>query len=768
MHVRKQLLSLRATQQKTLPNVIGRAVFAQSTHRLLTGVALSALLFAPSLAAAQEKSSFSDGNGETPIYFTADELIFEQNESFVIARGSVEIIRDNRVLTADEVTFDRKANVATAKGNVTLPQEDGNVLFADQFELTGDLREGFAERLRVLLDDDSRLASASGERYDGEVTVLNRAVYSPCDLCEEDPEAPPLWQLRADRVVHDGVAKDLIYRDATIEFFGVPVFYTPYFAHPDPTVFQRTGLLSSSFGSDSDLGTFVTAEYYIGIDENTDATLNTIITTDLGPALGGEFRKRFSFGDLEIAGSISNADRQEGVGANRRTVDDSFRGHLKGTGRFDLTNNWRTGLDLDITSDDTYLREFNISDEDILENRLYTEYFKRRDYANIEAFYFEDIRPGVMEDEPLVIPSAEWNLLGDPGAMFGGRWSADLGLRSMTRSSGVDSTRVSGEAGWRRRMISDTGLVADMDLSLRADAYFANDLYSDPNIISSDNNDTDTRILPQAQLTLGYPMVRNAWGFRQTIEPMVSLIASPEIDDHQNDLPNEDSTTIEFDFSNLFSDNRFPGEDRLESGTRVVYGARFAMENDAGIGKLFLGQSYRFSDDAVLPQNSGLEDRSSDIVGGLRMSAHGYADVNYLFRFDGTDFGSGRHEVSFNGGIPELYLGGTYLFSEGIQATDIVDDREQLFLTASSQFDDNWVAGGFHRRDLGAEAGSLQTGLFLTYQDECFVFSVQASRDFTLRDGIEEGDSIFFRFALKNLGEFQTPSFGLDFLRDDP
>ena len=157
MHVRKQLLSLRATQQKTLPNMIGGPVFAQSTHRLLAGVALSALLLVPSLAAAQEKSSFSDGNGETPIYFTADELIFEQNESFVIARGSVEIIRDNRVLTADEVTFDRKANVATAKGNVTLTQEDGNVLFADQFELTGDLREGFAERLRVLLDDDSRL-----------------------------------------------------------------------------------------------------------------------------------------------------------------------------------------------------------------------------------------------------------------------------------------------------------------------------------------------------------------------------------------------------------------------------------------------------------------------------------------------------------------------------------------------------------------------------------------------------------------------------------
>jgi len=739
----------------------------QPSRLAMAAATLTFMAHLPTAVMAQEARQFTAGDQNAPIFFTADELIFEREERLVIARGNVEIIRDDRVLVADEVRFDRDLDLATAVGNVTLTKEDGNVLFADQFELTGDLREGFAERLRVLLDDNSRLASVSGERLDGNVSVLNRAVYSPCNLCEEDPEAAPLWQIKADRIVHDEQAQDIIYRDASIEFFGVPVFYTPYFAHADPTVFQRTGLLASSVGTDSDLGSFVTAEYYFAVDESLDVTANTTITSDQGALLGAEVRKRFNFGDFEISGSISGSDRQEGVGSNRRNVDDDFRGHLFGLGRFDISDHWRTGFDIALAADDTYLREFNITDEDTLDNRLFAEYFNRRNFASVEAFYFQDLRPGINEDEPVVAPYAQWRMLGDPNGLLGGRWQADLGLRALTRNDGADNLRVSADLGWERRFISDVGLVADLDLSLRGDTYVSNDLRS-ANPLAADDNDTDTRFLPQAQLTIGYPLAREAWGFTQTIEPMLAVIASPEIDDDQRDLPNEDSTTIEFDFSNLFSDNRFPGDDRLESGTRVVYGARFAMEGDPGIAKLFLGQSHRFSGDGVLPQDSGLEDRTSDIVGGLRLSAHGYADVNYLFRFDDSEFDSGRHEVTFNGGIPELRIGGTYLFSEGIQSTDIIEDRQQLFLTANSQLTDNWSTGAFHRRDLGDEAGSLQTGLFLSYHDECFVFSVQATRDFTLRDGLEEGDSIFFRFALKNLGEFQTPSFGLDFLNDDP
>ena len=49
-------------------------------------------------------------------------------------------------------------------------------------------------------------------------------------------------------------------------------------------------------------------------------------------------------------------------------------------------------------------------------------------------------------------------------------------------------------------------------------------------------------------------------------EPIVSLTTSPVLED-QDDIPNEDSQDIELNPTNLFRANRFPGVDRLDSGT---------------------------------------------------------------------------------------------------------------------------------------------------------------------------------------------------------
>ena len=59
---------------------------------------------------------------------------------------------------------------------------------------------------------------------------MSKAVYSPCNLCPEDPNRAPLWQIKAVRVTHDSVSKDVAYHDATMEILGIPVGYVPYFS----------------------------------------------------------------------------------------------------------------------------------------------------------------------------------------------------------------------------------------------------------------------------------------------------------------------------------------------------------------------------------------------------------------------------------------------------------------------------------------------------------------------------------------------------------
>jgi LPS-assembly protein len=167
----------------------------------------------------------------------------------------------------------------------------GEVLFAEFMELSGDLRDGVIADLRAILQDGSLVAASGGRRTGGNLLNMQNAVYSPCKLCEEDPSRAPLWQIKAVRIVHDKKRQTIEYKDAWLEIAGVPVMYTPYISHPDPSVKKKSGFLTPSFGTSTLNGASFTAPYYYNISSNSDATLTPNFTTNKGVVMGGEYRQ---------------------------------------------------------------------------------------------------------------------------------------------------------------------------------------------------------------------------------------------------------------------------------------------------------------------------------------------------------------------------------------------------------------------------------------------------------------------------------------------
>src|SRR5690606_25640593 len=98
-------------------------------------------------------------------------------------------------------------------------------------------------------------------------------------------------------------AQDVIYHDAWIEFFGIPILYTPYLQHPDPTVDRRSGFLAPTVGTSDFLGYAFEQPYFWAIDETKDLTVAPIVTTEQGVNLTGEYRHLFTNGELRVAGS---------------------------------------------------------------------------------------------------------------------------------------------------------------------------------------------------------------------------------------------------------------------------------------------------------------------------------------------------------------------------------------------------------------------------------------------------------------------------------
>src|SRR5258708_3136529 len=238
------------------------------------------------------------GRSSNPMLFSGDEVQYDDELGLVVAKGHVEINQNDQTLLADTVTYNQRTDTVTASGHVSLLLPTGDVVFADFLELHDDLREGFIRNLRMLLSDRSRLAGNTAPRIQGNRIEIRRGVYSPCEACREDPTRAPIWQIKAEEIGSDTQLHVVGYRDAVMEIDGVPVFYTPYFSHPDPSVKRRSGFLAPSLGNSSSHGFHFSIPYYWVIDQDKYTTFRPMFTTEGGTFLGNEYRHPFSNGHL--------------------------------------------------------------------------------------------------------------------------------------------------------------------------------------------------------------------------------------------------------------------------------------------------------------------------------------------------------------------------------------------------------------------------------------------------------------------------------------
>lgn len=725
-------------------------------RKLFAWVVLGAVAgFAPPDAIAQTRAL---QQSDVPVLFKADRLRNEQKIGLIVATGNVEFSQNGRTLLADNVSYNRRTDTVTANGNVSLLEPTGEVVFADHVELTGNMRDGIIENMRVRLSDNSRIAAVGGRRIGGERTEFRKAVYSPCKLCEKDPTRAPIWQVKAFKVTHDQVSKDVTYRDAYLEFYGIPVMYTPFLSHPDPTVERRTGFLVPTYGSNSELGTLISTPYYIDIAPNMDATLTPTITTNEGIVGSGELRHRLSNSEYRIASSLTHGSSDDGSG-------NEFRGHLKGKFRHEFDRTWRGGGDIHIATDDTYLRRYNFESPDTLENRLFTEGFRGRNYASANAYLFQGQR--ATDDNgttPIVFPKLDLNYVGEP-ARHGAIWKLDANVLALTRTDGADSRRLSAKTKWELPYISRLGEVYRVFASLQTDAYWVNDL-QETDTPNNTISGVTGRLFPQVGMEWRLPLARKEGRFTQTVEPIVNVILAPD-GQNQEKIPNEDSLSFEFDDTNLLSENRFGGIDRVEGGPRIAYGLSSGVFGlNSGFSSFFIGQSLRFDKDDDLGADTGLDENFSDVVGRVEISPTRYINALYRFRLDKDSFSPRRNELEASLGIPALRVNVNYLSIDQQNLSDVLDpedefrDREEITFGLTSRLTDRWRLGANTRRDLTSGGGSLRHGAFLNYEDDCFLFRVDYSRTFTRDRDIRPSDTILFRIVFRTLGEVTTSTGG--------
>jgi LPS-assembly protein len=698
-------------------------------------VAAMLVLAVPQLAHSQQSER------AVPILMTADELQFDDELGIATAKGNVEISQSDRVLLADRVTYNQRDDVVTASGNIILLEPTGEVLFAEFAELTDDMREGFLRGFSMLLADNSRLAAVSAQRRGGVETRLNQAIYSACRDCVGF-DGEPLWNIKAAKVIHNQERREVVYRDATLELLGLPVAYTPFLSHPDPTVKRKSGLLAPTFGGSSSFGSSISLPYFWAISRDKDLTFDPTFYASKYPLITGEYRQSFANGELR--------SRLSGVYDTSDSTHKRGRGHIDAEAQFVINDDWRWGSDVNLASDDTYLARFGFPGSNTLTSRAYIERFGSRSYAAAQGIYFQGLRDADIQEEiPLVLPKIDYNFVSEPGKA-GAFTTLDANFQSLGRDEGTSSQRASMSAGWHLPYTSNIGTVTTLSGTVQSDLYNV----SDVTVPSGDKESGLTgRIFPQLIAEWKYPWIRRGQSSGMLIEPIAALVLAPN-GGNPDRIPNEDSLAVEFDETNLFSANRFPGKDRVEGGSRVVYGLRGGLYGDGGGSTTFVvGQSYQFRENSTFGVGSGLNDHRSDIVGRLTISPNKFLNLLYKTRIDADNFKAKHTEVTAVAGGRALRTDINYIFFD---QTEEFPKREEIRAGLTSDITDQWTARVDTRRDLSDNGGTLSWGASLRYNCDCLDFSINYSRTFTQDRDVPPEESIFVRIVFKTLGEFGT------------
>lgn len=682
--------------------------------------------------------------------FSADEMSFNRETGVVTASGNVVIHHQNRNLTANVVSYNRNTGVIQAEGNVVLVEGSGETIYGDLVEISGDLKDGIIKNIGVILSDRSRIAGTGARRSDGLVTEMSKAVYSPCKLCAENPDHAPVWQIKAVRVTHDKSKQVVEYRDAWLEFFGYPVFYTPFFRHPDPTVKRKSGFLFPTVSTSSDLGTALKTPYFWNISPHEDATITPVVMTGAPPLLIAEYRKRLMTGEIDMSGSLTaNSDDSDALSTEKGKY--GLRGHLESEGRFDINNTWRWGFDANGTTDDTYLRRFGFSSPSSLDSRLFTEAFRQRSYFSASALTFQGLQSDDNQDEiPFVLPLVDFNHVGNRDR-FGGITNLDFNFLALTREEGTDTRRLSVHTKWQRPVVGKFGDFYNVSVGINADLYHTNSLLLDS---GEEYTGFSYRAIPEVALDWRMPFAKSEGPVSQILEPIAAFVWSP-YGGNPDDIPNEDSIELEFDDTNLFSTNRYSGLDRVEAGPRLTYGLNWGIfGKGGGSTKVFAGQSWRPKEDSNYANGSGLESNFSDIVARVDIKPGNHLDLSYRTRFSPESFSPNRNEVKISTGIPAFKVNANYVFLDQQTESEFAG-REELNYSISSTINRFWRAGFSGVRDMAANEFRT-AGLSLVYEDECVTFTTNATRTFFEDRDIEPTDSITFRILLKTLGEVHS------------
>ena len=535
-------------------------------------------------------------------FIEADHIEGEQDRS-ILATGQVVLRQEGATIRAERVEYAEADQRAVATGNVQL---DRNGDLATGPRLVYHLDSGTGEMESPVFEfpkkDQRRIATrglaTKAILEENNTSRLIGAEYTSCPVPRDD------WFLRVGELHIDSNRNVGQAYNSTVYFLGVPILYSPYISFPLDNK-RKSGFLSPTLGTSGQSGFDFALPYYWNIAENRDATFTPKIFTKRGMQLGAEFR----YLEPKFMGQLDG----EYIPHDRITGTDRYFVDVRHVHQ--LWPGWTASITGEKVSDDQYFRDLSTKIAATSQTNLAREakVVYSDDFWNLtaRALAYQTLQdplapvPIPYRIVPQVVANGIYENLGGFDARFFGE------------ASNFDHpTMVTGQ-----RLIVYPSIAYPFRRSYgyivpRFGYHFTRYSLQD----HSEGLDQAQRSVPITSVDAGLYFDRPfAWGkrsFIQTLEPRLYYLNVPFRD--QSKLPNFTTAEADFNFSQIFTDNRFVGGDRIGDANRLTVAVTSRLiESATGLERFkgALGQVYYFEPQRVTLAGGPPSDaKSSDVI----------------------------------------------------------------------------------------------------------------------------------------------------------
>ncbi|MGJ8624049.1 MAG: LPS-assembly protein LptD [Yoonia sp.] len=630
-------------------------------------------------------------------------------EDQLIATGNVEVLYDGSRLTASAITYDRPSDTLDITGPIFLRDAEGTILTASSATLDPRLENGILQGARIVLDQQLQLVAAQIDQRDGRYSQLYKTSATSCRVCGT---RPPLWSIRAERVIRDEQERQLYFENATFRIRDVPVFWLPRMRLPDPTLDRANGFLIPEQRNTNRLGAGLKLPYFITLGDHRDLTVTPYASAETR-TLELRYRQAFVRGDIEINAAYSDD-----------TLVDENRSYLFAEGAFRLPRGYQLAFDFETTSDPAYLLDYGYADKDRLDSAVSLLRVTDNTLQLARLSYFQTLRDNETNASlPPLIADLRYETRKTPG--FGGTLDLTASLDTEYRPSeddgdaGRDVTRGGAAVAWRDTWTTPQGIMAEVQAGTRADVYLIDD--------DSSYDRTSMRAVPDATVTLRWPLAATTEsGTTYVLEPTLFAGWATLLGD---DVPNEDSTRSELDRANLFAVSRFVGEDAVQTGTQAAAGLTWSRFGALGTTTtLAFGRVVRQEANPAFTQSSGLDGAQSDWLIATQFTApNGFVfDARSLWA-DSRGPTVADSRVAWRN--KTIAFSANYHRQDPDPAEGRNGDVSEWTVDAAFEINTAWTVEMDARYDVASDR-PVRAGAGLKWRNECVSINVSVSRRF--------------------------------------